>query len=136
MILNRIWSLRILSSQVFLIINNCSYLKIVHVTQHLFWHEMYCYNKPFRVPLHLFIKTRLRAQPLIWKSFFVLVQIKLIFKRKVVHLASFWKWGFLELASYLVAYCFDTCFYRFHFLRLAWKKFLHLLGILFNTQAI
>ena len=25
--------------------------------------------------------------------------IKLIFKRKVVHLASFWKWGCLELGS-------------------------------------
>ena len=27
------------------------------------------------------------------------MQIKLIFTRKVVHLASFWKWGFLELGS-------------------------------------
>ena len=27
------------------------------------------------------------------------VQIKLIFTRKVVHLASFWKWGFLELGN-------------------------------------
>ena len=30
---------------------------------------------------------------------FILTQIKLIFTRKVVHLASFWKWGFLELGS-------------------------------------
>ena len=28
--------------------------------------------------------------------------IKLIFTRKVVHLASFWKWGFLELGSGLL----------------------------------
>ena len=48
----------------------------------------------FRVPPGLYFKTRVGAQPLIWKSFFILMQIKLIFTRKVVHLASFWKWGF------------------------------------------
>ena len=48
----------------------------------------------FRVPPGLCFKTRVGAQPLIWKSFFILMQIKLIFTRKVVHLASFWKWGF------------------------------------------
>ena len=53
----------------------------------------------FRVPPGLYIKTRLSAQPLIWKSFFILRQIKLIFTRKVVYLAPFWKWGFLELGS-------------------------------------
>ena len=30
---------------------------------------------------------------------FILMQVKLIFTRKVVHLASFWKWGFLELGG-------------------------------------
>ena len=30
------------------------------------------------------------------------MQIKLIFTRKVVHLASFWKWGFLERGSGLL----------------------------------
>ena len=54
----------------------------------------------FRVPpAGLCFKTRVGAQSLIWKSFFILVQIKLIFTRKVVLLASFWKWGFLELGS-------------------------------------
>ena len=53
----------------------------------------------FWVPQGLCFKTRVGAQPLIWKSFFILMQIKLIFTRKVVHLASFWKWGFLELGS-------------------------------------
>ena len=43
----------------------------------------------FRVPRGLCFKTRVGAQPLIWKSFFILIQIKLIFTRKVVHLASF-----------------------------------------------
>ena len=57
----------------------------------------------FPVPLSLCIKTRLSAQPLIWKWFFILMQIKLIFTRKAEHLASFWKWGFLELCSGLLA---------------------------------
>ena len=35
---------------------------------------------------------------------FILRQIKLIFTRKVVHLASFWKWGFLELGSGLLSF--------------------------------
>ena len=43
----------------------------------------------FRVPPGLCFKTRVGAQPLIWKSFFILMQIKLILTRKVVHLASF-----------------------------------------------
>ena len=56
----------------------------------------------FRVPPGLCIKTLL-TQPLIWKWFFILMQIKLIFtKKKVVHLASVWKWGFLELGSGLL----------------------------------
>ena len=43
----------------------------------------------FQVPPDLCFKTRVGAQPLKWKSFFILMQIKLIFTRKVVHLASF-----------------------------------------------
>ena len=43
----------------------------------------------FRVPPSLFFKTKVAAQPLIWKSFFILMEIKHIFTRKVVHLASF-----------------------------------------------
>ena len=54
------------------------------------------------IPLGLCIKTRLSAQPLIWKWFLILIQIKLIYTRKVVHLASLWKWGFLELGSGLL----------------------------------
>ena len=52
----------------------------------------------FRVPPGLCFKTRVSAQPLKWKSFF----IKLIFTRKLVHLASFWKWRFLEQGSGLL----------------------------------
>ena len=56
----------------------------------------------FRVPPGLCFKTRVGAQPLISKSFLTLMQIKLIFRRKVVHLASFWNWGLLELGSGLL----------------------------------
>ena len=58
----------------------------------------------FRVPPGLCMKTKLGAQPLIWKWFFILMQIKLIFTRKVSYLASFWKLGFLELGSGLFIY--------------------------------
>ena len=34
--------------------------------------------------------------------FFIFMEIKFIFTRKVLHLASFWKWGFLELGSGLL----------------------------------
>ena len=44
-----------------------------------------------RVPADLCFKTRVGAQPWIWKSFFILMQIKLIFTRKVMQLASFCK---------------------------------------------
>ena len=47
----------------------------------------------FRVPPGLCIKTRLGAQPLIWKWYFILMQIKLISTRKVEHLTSFWYRG-------------------------------------------
>ena len=58
----------------------------------------------FRVPPGLCIKTRLRAQPLIWKWFFILMQIKLIFTRKLVELASFWKWGFFGTRKWPIAF--------------------------------
>ena len=59
-------------------------------------------NRPFRVPPSLSIKTRLSAWPLIRKWFFIVVEINLIFTRKVVLLGLFWKWGFLELESGLL----------------------------------
>ena len=46
-------------------------------------------NRPFPSSPGPLFKTRVGAQPLIWKSFFILMQIKLIFTRKVVRLASF-----------------------------------------------
>ena len=52
-----------------------------------------------RVPTGLCIKTTLSAQPLIWKWFLIFVQIKLIFTRKAVHLASFSKWPFFDMGT-------------------------------------
>ena len=57
----------------------------------------------FRVSLGLCIKTMLSAQPLIWKWFFIVMQIKLNFTRKAVHLASYWKWGILGLGNGLLS---------------------------------
>ena len=58
----------------------------------------------FRVPSGLCMKTRLSAQPFIWKWFFSLMQIKFIFTRKVVHLASFWKWGFFLTRKWSIVF--------------------------------
>ena len=51
-------------------------------------------NRPFPSSPGLCFKTRVGVQPLIRKSFFILMQIKLIFTIKVVHQASYWKWRF------------------------------------------
>ena len=66
-------------------------------------------NRPFPSSPGLCFKTRIGAQPLIWKSFFILMKIKFIFPRKVVHLASFWKWGFLELGIGLLILLYWGC---------------------------
>ena len=67
-------------------------------------------NRPFlSSPGPLFPYTRLSVQPLIWKWFFILMQIKLIFTRKVVHFASFWKRGFSELGSGLLIWTQIVC---------------------------
>ena len=42
------------------------------------------YNRPFPSSPNRCFKARVGAQPLIWKSFFILMQIKLIFTRKRV----------------------------------------------------
>ena len=52
----------------------------------------------FWVAPSLCFKARLGAKPLMWKWFFILMQKK-TFSRKVLHLASFWKWEFLELGN-------------------------------------
>ena len=56
----------------------------------------------FRVALNLCFKARQIAKPLTWKLYFYSHTIKLIFITKVLHLASFWKWEFLELGNGLL----------------------------------
>ena len=48
----------------------------------------------FRVAPNLCLKTRLSGKPMIWKWFFILMQMKLIIiTRKALYLALFWKLG-------------------------------------------
>ena len=47
----------------------------------------------------------LSAQLIIRKWYFILMQIKHIFTRKFSHLASFWKWEFLEHGNGLYVTC-------------------------------
>ena len=49
----------------------------------------------------LCFKARVSAKPLIWKLFYIFMQTKLIFTKKVLHFASFWKREFLELGNSL-----------------------------------
>ena len=72
----------------------------------------------FRVPPGLCFKTRVGAQPLIWKSFFILMQIKLIFTRKVVHLAlldsiAFYSWIKTEGFNFIGVHAFRRKLMRF-----------------------
>ena len=55
----------------------------------------------FRVAVSLCFKARLSAKLLIWPWSVILMQIKIIFTRKV-HLASFWKWVINELGNGLI----------------------------------
>ena len=75
--------------------------EIMNIVLNLIYYLNYGMKKlgHFRVPPGLCFKTRVGVQPLIRKLFFIFMQIKLIFTWKVVHLASFWKWGILELGS-------------------------------------
>ena len=64
----------------------------------------------FPVPPFLCIKTRLSVQPLIWKRFFILMQIKLIFTRKLCTWPQFESEGFWnsEVAYYVREEIHDT----------------------------
>ena len=62
----------------------------------------------FRVPPGLCFKTRVGAQPLIWKSFFILMQIKLVFTRKVVHQASLWKVRVFGTRKWPIYHCRES----------------------------
>ena len=52
-----------------------------------------------RVPKNLTFKTRLSAKLLLWKWVLFASQSKIIFISMASHLASLWKWDFLELGN-------------------------------------
>ena len=58
----------------------------------------------FRVATSLCFKARLSEKPLMWKSFFILMQMQLIFTTKILHLPLCWKWEFLELRNNITYY--------------------------------
>ena len=55
-------------------------------------------------PQDYVLKTRLSVNLLIWKCFYILVQVKLLFTWTVLHSAPFWKWEFLELGYGLIGW--------------------------------
>ena len=76
----------------------------------------------FRVSPGPRIKTGLSSKPLIWKWLFILMQIKLIFARNLVHLASIWKWGFWNSE---VAYLALTVLMRYMYFFITFSTFVY-----------
>ena len=76
----------------------------------------------FRVPKNLTFKARLSAKALIWKWFLIMMQIKVIFTAKVFHLASFWKWDFLELGNGLFISTFPEIVPNVSPLPVRWRR--------------
>ena len=56
-------------------------------------------NRPFPSSPGPLYQNEVKCSAFDMEMIFILMQVKLIFTRKVVHLASFWKWGFLEHGS-------------------------------------
>ena len=67
----------------------------------------------FRDAPSLCFKARLGAKLLMWKwsIIYILMQIKLLFTRKVLHLPSLWKWEFLELGNSLFSWLYFSLNY-------------------------
>ena len=76
---------------------------------------LFCYH---RLIGHFQVATSRNEEPLLWKLFFILMQIKLIFTTNVLHVASCWKWEFLELGNGLLKGV-DSYIYSCHFFRLS-----------------
>ena len=64
-----------------------------------------------RVALGLCFKVKLSATLVIWKWIFsiTLMQLNLIFTRKVLYFASFWKWQILDLGNGLLRVRHKMC---------------------------
>ena len=63
------------------------------------WRHVQTNNRSFPSSPGPLYQNEVKCSAFDMELFFILMQVKLIFTRKVVHLASFWKWGFLELGS-------------------------------------
>ena len=67
-------------------------------------------NNPFPNFLGPLVQNKVKCSAFYMEWFFILMQVNLIFTREVVHLASFWKWGFWNSK---VAYLFHTMYLVF-----------------------
>ena len=131
-----LWKSNLLESKAFFTIRN--FFNVRRVENAFYWphNNLFCFcllrtcalekspaveNRPFPSSKNLAFKARLSAKPLIWKWFLIMTQIKLIFTKKVSHLASFWKWDFLELGNGLLV-CLP-----------AWTSCVHALYTMFST---
>ena len=63
------------------------------------WRHLQTSNRSFPSSPGPLYQNEVKCSTYDMEVIFILKQIKLIFTRKVVHLASFWKWRFLELGS-------------------------------------
>ena len=85
-----------------------------------FWTERVVYNRPLpwcSKPLFQ-SEARCEAIDVKWSIIYILMQIKLLFTRKVLHLPSFWKWEFLELGNSLFSWLYFSLNYILSFSRL------------------
>ena len=62
------------------------------------WHSLLSFrNRPFPSPSGPLHQNEVKCSAFDIEVIFILMQVQLIFTWKVGHLASFWKWGFLEV---------------------------------------
>ena len=65
------------------------------------------FSKPFPSCSKPLFQSEAKCEAIDIKTTVILIQMKLIFTAKVLHLASFWKWEFLELGSGLFWFFFS-----------------------------
>ena len=76
----------------------------------------------FRVASSLCIKAKIRTKPLIWKLMFILIHIKLIFTRKVLHLSLVLKVRDFGTRKWPIRWFFDgEMFLHCYFLQIFFK---------------
>ena len=76
-----------------------------------FWTELVVYNRPLPWCSKPLFQSEARCEAIDVKMIYyiyILMQIKLLFTRKVLHLPSFWKWEFLELGNGLFSWLYTS----------------------------